>query len=222
AGTYLLTEAEFDTPYVIVVARVLADPNDAEDLKAANALQDKVKIITDSAKPYSHPDYDRESYAETYKLLLGLAKGLPDAQRTFGKKDEVSQIRHLLGTAAGWGGLPVYEAFYITRSERCRAGDFQLTVKDVPVDAFWSISIYNKAGYFEENKFNSYSINSVTAKPDEDGSVTVNFGTKPDGMDNFLYVIDGCSYVIRLYQPHDEVLNGQWTFPEIQPIYYDD
>ena len=134
-----------------------------------------------------------------------------------GKKEEVAETRHLLGTAFGWGGLPEYEAFYINQGELRKPGDFQLTVKDVPVDGFWSISIYNKDGYFEENKFDSYSINNLTAKPNKDGSVTVNFGTSPDGKDNFLYVMDGWNYVVRLYQPREEVLNGKWSFPEPQP-----
>ena len=99
----------------------------------------------------------------------------------FGKKEEVTETRHMLGAAFGWGGLPVYEAFYITKNEPRKAGDFQLTVKDVPVDGFWSISIYNKDGYFEKNQFDSYSINNLTAKSNEDGSITVNFGESNDG-----------------------------------------
>ena len=41
----------------------------------------------------------------------------------------------------------------------------KLTVKDVPVDGFWSISVYNAKGYFEKNDLNAYSLNSLTAKP---------------------------------------------------------
>ena len=40
---------------------------------------------------------------------------------------------------------------------------YQFTVKDVPVDGFWSVSVYNKAGYFEKNSFNSYTVNSSSA-----------------------------------------------------------
>ncbi|AKB18754.1 hypothetical protein MSWHS_1891 [Methanosarcina sp. WWM596] len=72
-------------------------------------------IKANSATPYSHPDYDQESYEATYKPLLELSKGIPDAKHMFGKKEEVTETRHLLGTAFGWGGLPVYEAFYINQ-----------------------------------------------------------------------------------------------------------
>ncbi len=217
-GVYKLTTTEFDTPYVVLVGRTLANPVDPDDIKTANALQDQMKIEAASAKPYSHPNYDKKSYEATYKPLLELSKGVPDTRRMFGKKEEVTQTRHMLGAAFGWGGLPVYEAYYITKNEPRKAGKFQLTVKDVPVDGFWSISIYNKDGYFEKNKFNSYSINNVTAKANKDDSFTVNFGGCEDGRANCLYVMDGWNYAVRLYRPHKEIQEGKWTFPEPQPI----
>ncbi len=213
-GTYELTKEKFVTPYVILVGRTLANPVDKADIKAANALQDAMKIEAKSSKPYRSPNYDKKSYEATYKALLELSKGVPNTKRMFGKKEEVTETRHLLGAAFGWGGLPVYEAFYITRNAPRKAGNFKLTVKDVPVKGFWSISIYNKDGYFEKNKYNSYSINSVTAKPSSDGSVTVNFGTEKGNKDNFLYVMDGWNYAVRLYRPSKEIQEGKWTFPE--------
>ncbi len=217
-GTYKLTMAEFDTPYVLLAGRTLANPSDPSDIKAANALQDQMKINASSAKPYSHPNYDQESYQATYKLLIELSNGITDAAYMFGKKDEVTETRHMLGAAFGWGGLPSYEAYYLTESERRPVGKYQLTVKDVPVDGFWSISVYNKDGYFEKNKFNSYSINNITATPNKDGSITVNFGSCEDGRINCLYVMDGWNYAVRLYQPHKEIQEGKWIFPEPQPV----
>jgi hypothetical protein len=46
----------------------------------------------------------------------------------------------------------------------------------VLVDAFWSISLYNAEEYFEPNDRNANSVNSITAAPNGDGSVTVHFG----------------------------------------------
>jgi hypothetical protein len=88
----------------------------------------------------------------------------------------------------------------------------------VPVDGFWSISIYNAAGYFEENAFDSYSINSVTAEPNDDDSYTINFGDCSDGLKNCLHIMEGWGYVVRLYQPREEIQNGEWSFPEPRPI----
>ena len=89
-------------------------------------------------------------------------------------------------TAAGWGGLPDHEAFYVNVDPQLPVGDYELTVRDVPVDAFWSVSIYNADGYFEPNDRNAYSLNSITAVPNDDGSVTIHFGTCDDDRPNCL------------------------------------
>jgi len=104
------------------------------------------------------------------------------------------------------------------RADPWPAGRFRLTVSDVPVDGFWSVSVYARNGYFEENPFASYSVNSVTAVPDADGSVTVTFGPEPDGSPNFLFVSDGWNYVARMYRPRPVILDGSWTFPDPEPL----
>jgi hypothetical protein len=38
-----------------------------------------------------------------------------------------------------------------------------ITVKDVPVDGFWSISVYDANGFFRKNPFDAYSLNNITA-----------------------------------------------------------
>ncbi len=217
-GTYELSMEEFDTNYVLLAGRIMVDPFDPADIKAANALQDQMIIKAVSAKPYTHPNYDRASYQATYEPLLELSKGIRSTENMFGKRNEVTEARYIIGAAFGWGGLPIYEAAYENRGEPRPAGKFQLTMKDVPVDAFWSISVYNKDGYFEKNEFDSYSINSVTAKPNQNGSVTVTFDSTNNGYDNFLYVMDGWNYVLRLYRPRKEIQEGKWTFPEPEPV----
>ena len=137
----------------------------------------------------------------------------------FGKKEEVSEVRHMLGAAFGWGGLPDYEAVYLTVNKPRPVGRYQITLTEkIPVDGFASLSVYNKDGYFEKNKFNSYSFNSITAKRNEDGSVTINFGGCEDGRVNCLYIMDGWNYVVRLYRPHKEIQDGTWSFPDPQPV----
>ena len=41
---------------------------------------------------------------------------------------------------------------------------YKLTVKNVPVDGFWSISLYNAEGYFQKNDLNAYSLNNITVE----------------------------------------------------------
>ena len=90
-------------------------------------------------------------------------------------------------------------------------------MRDVPVDAFWSISVYNPDGFFEPNDRNAYSVNSVTALPDSDGSVTVHFGGCTDDRPNCLPIMEGWNYTVRMYRPRPEVLDGSWTFPAAEP-----
>lgn len=217
AGRYTLTLDEFDTPWVAVAARVLVDPADDEDVAAVNALQDQFSIEASSAKPFEMPDYDTASLDATRKSLLELARGLHGFDHAFGARGDVDPVRHLLGTAAGWGGLPDGEARYIGVEPRLPVGEYKLTVRDVPVDGFWSISVYNADGYFEPNDRNAYSVNNVTANKNQDGSVTVHFGGDDD-RPNLLPIMDGWNYTVRMYRPRPEVLDGSWTFPEIEPV----
>ena len=78
------------------------------------------------------------------------------------------------------------------------------------------ISLYNAAGYFEPNDRNANSLNSITAVPNDDGSITVSFGDCDDNRPNCLPIMDGWNYLVRLYRPRPEVLDGSWTFPAIQ------
>jgi hypothetical protein len=87
----------------------------------------------------------------------------------------------------------------------------------VPVDGFWSISVYDEKGFFAANSENAYSLNNVTAKKNADGSVDIQFGGKNDGKTNHLPIVKGWNYLVRLYRPHAEILDGKWKFPEAQP-----
>jgi len=91
-----------------------------------------------------------------------------------------------------------------------------LKVKNVPVDGFWSVSVYNGKGYFEKNTANAYSSNNVTAKKDDDGSITIHFGGDPK-QTNYIAISKGWNYTVRLYRPRKEILDGSWKFPVAQP-----
>ena len=208
-----LTVEAFGSPYVAVAVRILADPTDPADLAAVGAIQNQIQLHSNSFVPFEIADYDEPSFTATRNALLSLASRLTGYDRMFGSAEETDPVRHLIGTAAGWGGLPTSEATYLGASPGLPEGQYELTVKDVPVDGFWSVSVYNATGYFEPNEAGAYSINSITADKNPDGSVTVRFGDYPAGTRNAIPTPDGWNYLVRLYRPRPEVLDGTWTFP---------
>ncbi|HET8743540.1 MAG TPA: DUF1254 domain-containing protein, partial [Gaiella sp.] len=175
-GEHRLTLDELETPWVTIAVRILVDPGDPDDVAAVNALQDRFGLAASSSKAFETPDYDTASLDATRTALLELARGLERFDGAFGARDDVDPVRHLLATAAGWGGLPDREASYVGVEPNVPAGEYRLTVRDVPVDGFWSLSVYNSDGYFEPNERDAYSVNDVTATPNADGSVTIHFG----------------------------------------------
>jgi hypothetical protein len=215
-GTHELTVEELDTPYVAIAARTLVDPLDPDDLAAVAALQDQLAIQAASDRPFQMPDHDTDSFDRTRQALLQLARDMTGFERTFGRRDAVDPVHHLVGTAAGWGGLPDSEAVYVGVDPTLPVGEYELTVgADVPVDGFWSISVYNAAGFFEPNDRGAYSVNNITAAKNDDGSVTVRFGGDGDPARNSLPITEGWNYLVRLYRPRPEILDGSWTFPTL-------
>jgi hypothetical protein len=216
-GEHPITVDQFDSPFVLVAARTLVDPEDPDDVAAVAKLQDQLGFTASSANPHVMPDYNATSFDAVRAVVLERARHADGFDRAFGSRSEVDPERHLLGAAAGWGGLPTYEAKYLSVGGDLPVGEYRVTVKDVPVDAFWSISLYNCDGYFEKNDRGAYSVNSITGTKDADGSITVHFGGDDD-RPNLLPIMDGWNYTIRLYRPRPEILDGSWTFPDPEPV----
>lgn len=91
-------------------------------------------------------------------------------------------------------------------------------MREVPVDGFWSVTVYNEDGYFTPNPHNAYSLNNITAQRGADGRITIQFGGCDTTPTNCLPITPGWNYLVRLYRPRAEILNGQWTFPEAEAV----
>jgi hypothetical protein len=220
AGAYALDKEKAGTRYVATAVRTLVDPADPEDVKQVHALQDAIKVEQKNPGSFEAPNWDQASQKTVRDALLVLQATLPDFKRAFGAKEEVDPIRHLLGTAAGWGGNPDKDATYLNVTPEKNDGTtvYTLDVKDVPVDGFWSISLYNAEGYFVKNEYDAYSLNNITAKKSEDGSIDIQFGSCDGVIPNCLPIMDGWNYLVRLYRPRAAILDGSWSFPEPQPV----
>jgi hypothetical protein len=213
-----LTRDGVGTRYVAAAIRTLVDPNDAADVAAVHALQDAVTVAQDAPGSFDVPQWDSVSQKTVRDALVTLATTLPDTNGMFGTAADTEPVRHLIGSANAWGGNPARDAFYLTVVPPQNDGTtvHRLTVKDVPVDGFWSVTVYNKDGYFTANDQNAYSLNNITAVKDADGSTTIQFGGA-DGP-NLLPITPGWNYTVRLYRPRPEILDGRWTFPAALPV----
>ena len=144
---------------------------------------------------------------------------MPDSKRKFEAKTEVDPIRHLIGTAGGWAGGPEWASYYINVTPKANDGTIAhvLKVKDVPVDGFWSITVYNEQGYMQQSESNAVTFNNITAEQDLDGGFTIHFGGDRSDS-NFLDIFPGWNDTVRLYRARPEALDGTWEFPEAQPV----
>jgi hypothetical protein len=219
SGKYTLTQKSVGTRYVLVLFRTLVDSSDPADIKKVNAIQDQIKFEQKSVGKFETPNWDQKSQDSLRAAITVLSSTMKNYDESFGTKEEVDPIAHLLGAATGWGGNPAKDATYLNVTPENNDGKtaYTLTVKDVPVDGFWSISLYNGKGFFQKNPQNAYSINNVTGKKAKDGSIIIHFGGDPK-QSNYLPIMDGWNYIVRLYQPHQEIVDGKWKFPAPQPV----
>jgi hypothetical protein len=220
-GSYTLSKDKIGTRYVMTGVRTLLNPEDPQDVEEVHKLQDSITISQKDTGTFEVPKRDPASQKKLRDALVVLSSTLPDMKHAFGPKGEVDPVRYLIGSAAAWGGNPDKDAIYLNVMPKQNDGktNYKLHVdKNVPVDGFWSISLYNAKGYYEQNQYNAYTLNNTTAKKDADGSVTVQFGGCDGKIPNCLPIMAGWNYMVRLYRPRPDVLSGAWKFPEAQPV----
>jgi hypothetical protein len=89
-----------------------------------------------------------------------------------------------------------------------------------PVDAFWSVTLYDAEGYQVANPINRFAVSSwMPFKYDPDGSLTLYFQNENPGKDkeaNWLPAPKGpFNLTMRLYAPKSEALTGKWNPPVV-------
>jgi hypothetical protein len=221
AGPHTIDRGAVGTRYALVGIRTLVDPLDSKDVEQVHALQDSIKLSQPTGPgKLELPSWDPASQKKVRDALLVLGSTVPDFSRAFGTKQQVDPVRHLLGAALGWGGNPDKDATYLNVTPERNDGTtvYKLSVKDVPVDAFWSVSVYDAKGYYEKNALNAYTVNSITGRKSASGSIDIQFGGCDGRIPNCIPIAQGWNYTVRLYRPRAEILNGSWKFPEPKPV----
>jgi hypothetical protein len=220
-GSHTLTREMIGTRYAIAVVRFLVDYSNKTDIEQVHALQDAIKFRQERSGTFEIPNWDEASLKKVQAALLQLGTTVSDTRRMFGaNENEVDPVRHLIGSAMLWGGNPEKDGLYLPITPARNDGHtiHRLTVGDVPVDGFWSLTVYNSAGYLQPNPENVYSVNSLTAKKGSDGAATIQFGGCDGKVQNCLPISEGWNYTVRLFRPRPETLDGIWRFPEARPV----
>jgi hypothetical protein len=89
-----------------------------------------------------------------------------------------------------------------------------------PVNAFWSVTLYDQDGFQVANSLNRFAVSSwMPFKYSSDGSLTLYFQNESPGGDreaNWLPSPKGAfNLTMRLYAPKSDVLTGKWNPPPI-------
>ena len=217
---FVFTRDQVGTRYLALFIRTFIDPDSPADLAAAHALQDRVTLSQASPGKLELPAWDRASLEAVRAALNALAVRGFDPSRGLGRRGELDPVDHLLATASGWGGNPPAAATYqfIAPPPGETAPAWRMRFGEVPVDGFWSLTMYNAQGFMQPNPRNAYSVNNVTAQRAADGSVTVQFGNCGETTPNCLPTPEGWNLALRLYRPRAEILDGRWQRPPLEPM----
>jgi hypothetical protein len=92
-----------------------------------------------------------------------------------------------------------------------------------PVDAFWSVTLYDSEGFQVANALNRFAVSSwMPFKYNVDGSLDLYFQNESPGSDkeaNWLPAPKGpFNLTMRLYAPRSEALTGKWNPPPVTRV----
>ncbi len=93
-----------------------------------------------------------------------------------------------------------------------------------PVDAFWSLTLYDKDSYLVDNPLNRYALGDRSkCKVGDDGSLTIYLQSESPGKDkesNWLPTPKEGTFklALRLYVPKKQVADGTWKPPAVKRV----
>lgn len=194
-------------------------------------------------------DYDPATLSEDIRAAIatGFAEGrasvIEDSQKSQGTKNGVWSVmpdnignfgtdytfRATIARIAIGANLPeeaMYPSTRVDNEGNPLDGANAYTIRFAPgqlppVDAFWSITMYDEHQFFVDNPIDRYAIGDRDALiADPDGAVTIYVQHKSPGADlepNWLPAPAGSfNLIMRLYLPDETILNGSWPMPDLQ------
>ena len=220
-GQYTFTSEDFETDFVAVGIRTGTDAT-ANDVRVVTEELQPQYAISGAAPEDDLPSFDAEVLERVRAALLAEYSKLPSSFGAMQKRvADVEDWEYFTYVTAGAWGLSADEnAMYaIGGPENAVGGScYTATFPEVPVDEFFSITVYGPQKYLMSDTDNIVSSNQGVVSND-DGSFDVAFGGEDcRGLaPNFAFTPeDGWNLLLRAYRPDVEEFRA-YRVPDIVP-----
>jgi hypothetical protein len=212
-----------DYPILFRMRAIGLEPG--KDFDAKKLDPEAVKAINEGAK---------EALSDMEKSLSSIGKaenGWSFTAENIGTYGTSYRQRAMIAMAGLGANLPedaVYPTAFASGQGKPLSGANKYVLhfekgKLPPVDAFWSITMYDEEGFQVANPINRFAIGDRDKlKFNADGSLEIYIQTESPGKDkeaNWLPAAKGAmGPTMRLYSPRSEVLDGAWKPPPIERV----
>ena len=219
---------------VVIVRVEVRDPGDEEDLATAAAVFNTITVEGPTADSFFEVDllsgFSEAVAAEANYRMDEAFRRIPFRLTVAGPEQEpgehVPALNHAAGTKGGWGGPGTehssYETIFFGQDQQpldATRGDYTVTTEAPPVDAFWSLTVYDteRGGFLHPNSRDRYHLNGSMSEPNDDGTYTFLFKQACVETDrNCLEVPAGrFDIAARYYLPSEAIRSGEWVLPPI-------
>ena len=214
AGSHLYLVVRLDATFTEVEAAVIQDQmvinaKSSNLFKAEAVNQESFKAVEDKLKAKMPAVVERDGI----NALVGMFTSPTDES-----SELFTQEKYEIGAAVGWGGAQIVDNIYEISGNYPADTCYRATFKDPKNKAFWSITVYDEAGFMFNDLAN---ISSNTATPNADGTYTVSFGCGEGTPNNIETANDSGVFnlAIRHYQPGKLVsIEGYRIVPFVKAV----
>lgn len=197
--------------HLYIIVRLDGTINEVE----AKKIQAQMKIEAGSNNRFTAEPVDEASFHSVENALKSKSLTLNDRDGVMAmagmftapgdeSNEMFTQEKYEIGAAIGWGGAQWIDNIYELSGNYPDDVCHQATFTDPENDAFWSITVYDKAGFMFNDLAN---VSSNTILANSDGTYTVSFGCGEEARNNLETSNPSGVFnlAIRHYRPSDLV-----------------
>lgn len=219
AGEHII-KAEDTSDYINFFVRTQIDASDAEDVAAANALQDKYVFEYVDANyepvPFQVQNWDMDTFGPMHQKWVNIAQtqGIANAMSNLSEGIVVDQDARNRGVAISTGLLPDAHASYKVAEYNldknvCYIATYDKPVITDPEMGFFSITMYDENQFLATDEYSTIADRDIEFN--QDGTFTIHYGNTESCGDvaNLLHIpTDDISINMRIYLPDMEQIDS--------------